>query len=341
VLRAFCAAGASGLRGTLVLAALLVAGPAWAAVAGGPALPAGRVQLLPVVHLFAVPLEPVAQPPLGGGATALDLAYSNMFQVERADGGRTRFDADLELLTLTPRLTWRPLDRLDLGAALPVHVVGGGFLDRPIQDFHDLTESPNGGRELYPNDRMASRMVVDGRLVYQGESGYGVGDLALTQSLRLAGGNGRPFAVALRTGVELPTGDAERGLGSGEVDLGAALAVTLATAGGARLHAQALASLPGDLAGASRVSTHAAYGFGVAAEGPLLPDRLVALAHLDFRTPFASHTELQVLDDPLVSGGFGLGVRLGAYWLTLGVTEDLRTATAPDITILIRVSPRL
>src|SRR5690606_26534324 len=118
---------------------------------------------------------------------------------------------------------------------------------RPIQEFHDAFDLPNGGRELVPNDQFRSSLVIDDRLVYEGEQRPGLGDLAVTQAWRLVGGPGSPFRLALRTGVELPTGDADRGYGSGEIDLGAALAMTV-EAGGFALHAQALWSLPGDLA---------------------------------------------------------------------------------------------
>ncbi len=299
-----------------------------------------RVQLPPAVHFFAVPLEPVRDWPAGTLRPSLDVAYSNIFQRESSWSGRNVFDADLDFLTVTPRLAWRPAERLSLGVALPIHNAGSGFLDRPIRDFHDAFGLPNGGRELVPNDRFRSRLVIENRLVYQGEQRPGVGDLAVTQGFRLAGGPADPFRMALRTGVELPTGDATLGYGSGEVDVGAALAATL-EAGGFALHLQALWSLPGDLAGVTRVHTHAAYGFGAALEVPILEGRLLALAQVDGRTAFASGTGLEALDGSLLQVSGGLALRLGGAWITLGMAEDVQTGTAPDVTFLIRISPGL
>ena len=312
----------------------------WTAEARAAAVPNTRVQLPPAMHFFTVPLEPVAGRPAGAFGGSLEVAYSSLFQSEVAQGGRNRFEADFELLTVTPRLAWRPTDRLELGLAIPVHNAGSGFLDRPIQEFHDAFDLPNGGRELVPNDQFRSSLVIDDRLVYEGEQRPGLGDLAVTQAWRLVGGPGSPFRLALRTGVELPTGDADRGYGSGEIDLGAALAMTV-EAGGFALHAQALWSLPGDLAGESRVETHAAYGFGAALEAPIVRDRFHLLAQVDARTGFTSGTGLEALDGTLLqlSGGFAL--RLGRAWLTLGLAEDGRTGTSPDVTFLVRLSPAL
>jgi hypothetical protein len=332
-------AAALSVSFALAAAALTGAGPAEAAD-DGPPLPGGRVQLPPVMHFFVVPLERSRQPPPGGLVASLDVAYSNILQLELARGGRNRFEADLELLTVTPKLAWRPADRLDLALALPLHLPGSGFLDRAIEGYHDLLGLDDDARDVLPHDEFASRLVVDDRLVYQGEQRAGVGDLAFTQGWRLAGGADRPFALSLRTGVEAPTGDAGRGFGSGEVDLGAALAASVRGRGVA-LHGQVTWSLPGDLAGESRVETRAAYGFGLAAEVSLMRDRLAALAQVDGRTPFASGTGLIVLDDPLLQATFGLGLRVGKAWVTVGVAEDVRTGVSPDVTFLIRLSPRV
>lgn len=295
------------------------------------------MQLPPNVHLFVTPLEPVRSAKAGSVTTSLEVAYSNVFQREAARGGRSLYEADLELLTVSPRLAWRPVARVELGVSVPLHSAGSGFLDRPIQDYHDVFDFQNGGRESWPNDRFRSRLVVGGRKVYEGRQGAGLGDVAFTQSVRLAGRDDEPFRLALRTGVELPTGNAARGFGSGEVDLGAALAATAET-GGVALHAQVLWSLPGDLAGESRVATRAAYGYGLAVEAPLARDRVHALAQIDGRTGFVGGTGLTVLDASLAQLSVGLALRLWDAWLTVAVAEDLRLGTAPDVTFLIRLS---
>ncbi len=312
----------------------------WTSAARAAEVPNTRVQLPPATHFFAVPLEPVDDRPAGALRGSLEVAYSSIFQREGARGGRNVYEADLELLTVTPRLAWQATERLTLGLSIPVHNAGPGFLDRPIQDFHDAFDMPNGGREMVPNDRFRSRLVIDDRLVYQGEERPGLGDLAVTQGWRLAGRPGAPFRLAVRTGVELPTGDATRGYGSGEIDLGAALAATV-EAGGFALHAQALISLPGDLAGVTRVETDAAYGFGVAIEAPLVRDRLHVLAQVDGRTGFVSGTGLEALDGNLLQIAGGFALRLGRAWITLGLAEDGHTGTAPDVTLLMRISSAL
>lgn len=321
------------------LAGAAGAGPETGHGDGPPELLSLRAQLPPSLHFLQLPVGSARPLPPGRLRPSLAVAYSSIFQIEEARGGASRFEADLELLTIEPRLVWRPADRLELSVAVPAFLPGSGFLDRPIQDYHDFFDLPNGGREAVANDRFASSLAVDGRVVYRGEPRFGVGDLALVQSWRLAGGGERPFAVALRTGVELPTGDADRGYGSGEVDVAAALAATVGR-GGWALHGQASWLLPGDLAGASRVETHAAYGLGVAVEAPLVRRRLEAVVQLDGRTPFASGTGLDALDAPLLQLTVGGALRIGGVRLTLGLAEDLRSGAAPDVTLLIRVSPR-
>ncbi len=101
------------------------------------------------------------------------------------------------------------------GAELPVLVLGGGFMDSGIENWHDWFGLPNGGRQDAPRDRYRYTYVRNGEtLLDVSDAGAFLGDL------RLNGGWQATPSLALRAQIKLPTGD-EDSLAGG--NLGGAL----------------------------------------------------------------------------------------------------------------------
>ncbi len=99
--------------------------------------------------------------------------------------------------------TWRQGlgNNLELYARLPVLIVGGGFMDHFIEEWHKTFGLPNGGRENSPNNIRQITYTANGSTVLdEHRSGTTLGDIELGSGWKLADG------IALRGMVKLPTG---------------------------------------------------------------------------------------------------------------------------------------
>ena len=96
-----------------------------------------------------------------------------------------------------------------LEADVPYVTLTGGGLDGFIDDCHDVTGLPGGGRDQAPRDRLLVRYERDGQAVIDLQQATGgMGDVQL--------GVARPVGkTVVRVAVKLPTGEADKLTGSG------------------------------------------------------------------------------------------------------------------------------
>ncbi len=170
----------------------------------------------PFLQVFGLPAgEPASLQPEGTYRYRVSLAIANHAEQDQTalESGET--DGESYFLDLTYRYGLR--DGLELGVDVPLVAHAGGFLDGPIENWHDLWGLSNS-RRSGPRDQIDYRYVApDGDTYRLQSSEAGIGDIRLGAALRL-GNPGRKRAWALRAGVKLPTGDADKLLGSGAVD---------------------------------------------------------------------------------------------------------------------------
>ncbi len=172
----------------------------------------------PFLQIFGLP--PFQSANLAGdGETKYDLIID---LVSHADDGKNTFeeivvDGESYFLTLSLR---RGITRnLELGVDVPVVAHAGGFLDNAIENWHDLLGLSNAKRDGARNE-LGFRYSANGEDFYTlDSSGFGVGDIQLTVAAPLRKPNeDSDLALAVRSGIKLPTGDADELRGSGAVD---------------------------------------------------------------------------------------------------------------------------
>jgi hypothetical protein len=208
----------------------------------------------------------------------------------------------------------------------------GGGLDNLIESWHNFWGLPDGGRPDYPQDQLDYSYQDNGQsLAAVTESRSGIGDVSLGLGYQLAANEKRQWA--LRTSVKLPTGDAEKLLGSDSTDVAAGIYLT-----------------DHSLVQKYNVTWHASGGLLWMGSGQVLDDQRqdwVAYGSLNFSwlaTPnfslklqFDAHTAfydsaLKELGKSSAQLVFGGAVRLGKNWvLDLAVGEDIVVDTAPDV----------
>ena len=223
-------------------------------------------------------------------------------------------------------------DWLELGIDVPVVAHTDGFLDPLIESWHDLWGMSNANRTgpdnelsfLYERSGMEPFVLDDGSA--------GIGDVRVTAAVPLRLERLSPAStMALKAGLKLPTGDAEKLHGSGAADLSLAVYYsTLAPFGLERLdisaHAGVLFTGDSDLFAPIQETT---VPFGGAAADWRFSDRLRAVAAVYAQGEYVESAldELGTSLQLIVGGDYRFS---GGLLLSFGIVEELFSDATVD-----------
>jgi hypothetical protein len=203
----------------IALGLLLV--PATSGRAGAGFGPLQTTNRLPLHLPFLKPRPvPVDLPARGDFDVTVAAEYSNTFFDHRND----RWDVlmDMEMMVAEVSLAYSPASKTALRLDLPFVSMGSGFLDGFLENYHDALGVSNSGREKRPKNDYAYRVTKDGLTWVQGEPGtLHIADMAVSAQYELMKDRGDlKMTGSLLMSLKLPTGDPDRGLGSGAFDFG-------------------------------------------------------------------------------------------------------------------------
>lgn len=303
----------------------------------------GHVGPLPVRNQHPVQLtglrmlpKPAALLEAGGIDAALDLSYSSLWQ-RSTQTSPNLFRMDGEILRIVPRADIGLGQGLQFGFALPLAHTSGGFLDHFVEEWHDVFGFENGGRRNFAENQF---QIVGQRLgadVYRMEERkLELMDIPLELLWQAYAKDG--LSLALRAGLELPTGDADRGYGNEGVDFavgGLASFRCGAWAFSAHLE-QAFVHTP-DLAEAAGIEygDNLSLGFGVEA---YLSGCTALLVQVERDQPLLRNLTGVRNDEDQWLLWTGLRTRLDPSWaLELTFGEDLTQEGPPDFTAFLGV----
>jgi hypothetical protein len=288
----------------------------------------------PVQLLGARPLpRSAAAQPAHSASVDWNSSLSSYFLSGTGGGGTFVMDGEMLRTALGARIGLG--HGFDLAFEVPVLHASGGFLDRFVIDWHDTFGFADQGRSSVPrDDYLIEARGVGAPSVWRVEPhGARLGDVPIELSYTLVDPQRDGFGLALRGGVELPTGDSAAGFGSGGVDLFASVV------GEWRLHAVALTAQFGwtslhtsDAMRDAGISLDDGPLFDLGAE-VLLTDRLGLLALAQFDTAGLGANDFGRVTDDQWLLWFGLRQRLGSRsHLEFGLGEDLSRYVAADFT---------
>lgn len=340
----------SGLRLPIAAAdlarGLMLGGTALAAVAAGGCVANPRFGgPLPVrnqhpAQLTVLHLDAADSRVLPAGATGLrtDMAYTSLWLT--GIEGSSAWEMDGELLRVALDASVGLGGGFMLSTQLPFAHSSGGFLDRFVIDYHELFGFPDQARSTNPKDDYSIFAARDGAIVWeQRASGAELLDVPLRLTWQLREPGRHRVGVALRTGVELPTGDDDHGYGNGEVDVAFGLAADYRTDRFA-LHGHAQHAF----AGTPRQSRDRGFtfrdvtSFGGGIELPLT-EELSALVQAEWET-----STLRSLGVPAATRD-QLLLWIGGRWqiddewsVEAGLGEDVIGLVSPDFTAWLAVA---
>jgi hypothetical protein len=317
---------------------LLLGGGPEAALAGAEA-PLAVANLAPVAQLFGLPRA--------RGATVSDngqwLLRTEIVNNFTASGQGDQFAAfDGETLVATAGFHRVTAAGWEWGIEVPYVRHRGGFTDRLIDGFHDLSGLPDSGRPEVARHRLDYRYTTAAgeRFRIDTETG-GVGDVRLQVGRRflLSAGQG----LALRAQLKTATGAEQDLTGSGSTDL----AAWVEFADAARLETFGVAvSLAAGVTYLGRSGLVRDDQARVAFSGHLgvqygLTDRLTLLGQLDGHSRLAD-TGIDEVGGAALLGTLGGRLQLSQRLaLDVAVVEDLTSRSAPDVIFHVALTGRL
>jgi Protein of unknown function (DUF3187) len=192
------------------------------AMGGGP-FPVRSLSPIQLLYFQFTPERAVTLP-RGVWNVRFDLVEANFLARDQSGGDSFLFDFELTRANLA--LQYGLFDRLAVGLEIPLLYTWKGFLDEPIKWFEDITGFERTIRFERPQHLFDYVLNKDGETPLRGTSGaIGIGDIALSGKAVLREEGQWAPTIAGRFALKLPSGDEDRALGSGAVDIGLGIAL--------------------------------------------------------------------------------------------------------------------
>ncbi len=222
---------------------------------------------------------------------------------------------------------------LEIGVELPYVMHQAGNLDSLIDTWHDIFRLPEGTRDDRPRDILDfTYSNGDGDVLTFTERSQGLGDVRLFAGLDLASSD--RHKRALRLSVKFPTGDGDDLLGSGGTDLSLGVAGDIIGIGDSAKFSvfyRANVTYVGEPDLLADIYKDVIWQFSGGFAYWLYP-RFALNAQSTLRTTLYE-SEIETLGEPALTLTFGGTIKLtDRLSLGLGVTEDIKVNSAPDVT---------
>ncbi len=285
----------------------------------------GPLQVKNQFPLFLPVNQPYLEQASPETSFSLSLSHSSVYLIDHSAHWNAGLDLEMTELNFRFRKDFPGL--FEAGLDLPLLRATSGFLDQPLSVYHRTFGFPDYGRSERPYNDFLYDVRRDGKPIIEGvDDRAGFGDARLTLKKMIMATDP---VISLMANVELPTGDARIGYGSGSVDTGIALLLDKDIGTESRLYANLGAVFPGELRAYQTVKLENFYYAGSGIE-TMISRRLSLLVQLMVQTSPFPRTGISKIDNTgmiLVLGG-RYYADSGSYEFSL--TEDPNTTGAPD-----------
>ena len=255
---------------------------------------------------------------------------------QTASQGRDwRAQHDLETLRWTWSASLGLTDDLELGIHLPFTYASSGFLDEFIDDFHSSTGLEESRR---PRDAFTDFAARDGT-VFAGttEDELELADLSLSLKYAFLEDSRDGIGLATRGAIDLPTGDSDRGFGSGGVEASLGL-LAEKHVGPCSLYMTVDALFQGTPTMYRRAGVRlepVVLSGGVAVELRLV-DWLVPVVQVHYAQSLFRDGRGERFEHDRIQGSLGFWIPIvDDVDLQLGLVEDLLSAATPDVSFFL------
>ena len=264
--------------------------------------------------------------------TSLSVDYTSIYIDETSEEWSALMDMEMTVVELS--LTYGITNRVNISLALPWINQNGGFLDSPLETYHDFFGFPNYGRENGPTDEFGYHIAVNDDTWFDARSGgLHLGESVVSLKIQLVNaGRYRGLSSSLLMALKIPTGDENHGFGSGRFDQ------ALVFLNQYRVSSFTLYLNPGIVL----LSDPETQGADIHVRDMMtllagveynLSDNLSLMGQLNFVTSPFHHTGIEQMDQDSLELALGFAVSMPHDVIfEFAFSEDL-TRTAPDFTV--------
>lgn len=285
----------------------------------------GPLQIKNQYPIFIHADQPYMEKAAIENSLSFGLSHSSTYTVQSS--GRWLINLDMEITEMSLRYKRIIMDRFEIGIDLPVLIIGGGFLDSPLESFHDSFGFDDYGRSRRPDNEFLYEVRKDGKLIVKGKSGVNLGDIRFSLKRPLLSSDN--YTLSLRGDLEIPVSDAEKGYSNESLDAGISLLYDRRITDKIMTYWNAGVVFPGDLRAHSSVDLKNFIYGGVSAEASM-GERLSLLLQLQGQSNLFPETDLLAVDREawLIAIGGRYTVDKGSFEISF--TEDINTSGAAD-----------
>lgn len=256
------------------------------------------------------------------------LSHSSTYTVQSS--GRWDIYLDMEVAELNFRYKKIIKDVAEFDLDVPLLIIGGGFMDGFLADYHSAFGFPDYGRSARPENEFLYEVRRDDDLIIKGRSGIRLGDIRLAVKKPLVASEG--FGLSVRGDVELPVGNSKEGFGNGSMDAGVALLLDKRITDRIMIYANLGVVFPGDVRGYEKVDLNN-FVYGGAGVEAYIGKGVSFLVQLQGQSQIYPETDLLAVDRDAYLLAIGGRYKTGKRSFDLSLTEDINISGAPDFVL--------
>jgi hypothetical protein len=256
------------------------------------------------------------------------LSYSSVFMNKQSAEWKAQLD--MEIAGLDLRYTREIGNLFELGIEIPVLSLTSGFMDSFLHDFHSAFGFTDYGRQGRPSNSFLYEVSRNGVVVMRGKNdGIGLGDIRLSAKKVVFSGDP---VVSIKADVELPTGAASKGYGSGSLDAGLSLLIDKRLGEKIMAYYNMGVIFPGKLKAVELIRLNTSVYGGIGLEAILSRNFSLIGQVMVQASPFPK-TGIGNIDRPGVLLALGGRYLKGKENFEISFAEDPNTAGAPDFSM--------
>lgn len=253
------------------------------------------------------------------------LSHSSTYTVKNSR--EWTVNLDVEITQLSFRYKRIVKDSFELDLDIPLLYFGAGFMDGPLETYHDAFGFADYGRGSRPNNDFLYEVRRDGKLIVEGKSGARLGDIRLAVKKSLVSAD--DYKLSLKGDIEAPVSSAEKGYSNGSLDAGISLLLDKGITDNIMTHWNLGAVFPGDIRAHEKVDLRN-FIFGGLAIETMLKENLGLLLQFHGQSEIYPDTDISAVDGTAFLIAIGGRYFKDKQSFELSLTEDLNTSGAPD-----------
>jgi hypothetical protein len=259
---------------------------------------------------------------------SFSLSHSSTYTVQ--ESGHWTINLDMEITELNLRYKRIIRDMFEINLDLPVLIIGAGFMDGFLADYHDTFGFADYGRSARPHNAFLYEVRRDGRLIIKGSSSAKLGDIRLAVKKKLMTADNLHLSV--KGDIEIPVSSPKQGFSNGSIDAGVAFLIDKKITDSLMAYLNLGAVFPGDVRGHETLDIDNFFHGGIALEADA-GKGLFLIAQIQAQSSIYPDTDLLAVDRDAYLLGIGGRYKKGKRSFELSLTEDINTAGAPDFII--------